>query len=180
MLEIYVPPSEMWSEENAQFIYTRGQTLKLEHSLISISKWESHYKKPFLDSRLSRDEVIYYTKCMTLNSGIDESTYYALTSENVKKIQDYIADPMTATIINEYSNKRASSHEFITSELIYYWMIANQIPFECQKWHINRLLTLIRICTAKQQTGNKMSEKETLNSYRALNKARRAKMKSSG
>lgn len=180
MLEIHVPSSELWSETKLQFIYTNEQTLKLEHSLISISKWEAQYKKPFLNSKLTHDEVIYYTKCMTLNSGVAESVYYCLTTENIKAIQEYIMDPMTATVIHEYGNNQSRSSEFITSELIYYWMIANQIPFECQKWHINRLLTLIRVCSIKQQSNNKMSTKETLNSYRALNKARRARMNSKG
>ena len=180
MLEIYVPPSEMWSEKDMEFVYSKGQTLKLEHSLISISKWESHYKKPFLNGKLKKDEVIYYTKCMTLNSGVEENTYYALTSDNIQKIQEYIDDPMTATVIHEYGNSNSRSSQFITSELIYYWMIANNIPFECQKWHLNRLLMLIRVCSANQQSNNKMSKKETLNSYRTLNKARREKMKSKG
>lgn len=178
MLEVKVEGSEQYNEETNEFIDVKPQILKLEHSLVSISKWESKWHKPFLDNNdKSIEEVMDYIRCMTINS-VSEYVYYALTQDNITAIQNYIDDPMTATTIKSIPGKR--NNEIVTSELIYYWMVALEIPFECEKWHINRLLTLIQICNIKNQPAKNMSKREVMNQNRLLNEARRAKYHTKG
>lgn len=180
MLTITIPATEEYDDAREEFISTEEQTLTLEHSLVSISKWESKWHKPFLSKdEKTREETIDYIRCMTLTKNVDPNVYYALTSDNIKEINDYIEDPMTATWFSD-KHKGPKSREIITSELIYYWMTALQIPFECQKWHINRLMTLIQICSIKSQPPKKMGKKEAMSQQRALNAARRAKSGSLG
>ena len=181
MLTITIPATEKYDEIRGEFIYAKEQTLQLEHSLVSISKWESKWCKPFLDSKRekSNEEVIDYVKCMTLNKNVDESAYLCLTQANIAAINDYIGAPMTATYFSN-TDKGKKNNEQTTSELIYYWMIALNIPFECQKWHINRLLTLIRVCNIKNQPPKKMSKREIMSRNAALNAARRQQMNTKG
>ena len=156
--------------------------MQLEHSLLSISKWESKWCKAFLESREEKtyEEVIDYIKCMTLNKNVSDDVYRCLTQENITAINDYIAAPMTATYFSNNERGKRNSEQ-VTSELIYYWMIALQIPFDpCQKWHINRLLTLIRVCNVKNQPPKKMSKRSTASQYAKLNAARRQQMNSRG
>ena len=181
MLQIVVPEKEYWNELTEEFITTKKQSLCLEHSLVSISKWESKWQKPFISSfneNLGKDEIIYYIKCMTLTQNVDQNVYYSLSNENYKQIYEYINDPMTATTFNERGGKR--SRELITSELIYFWMVQFNIPFECQKWHLNRLLTLIHICSVKNQPQKKRSRKEILADYRRLNEERKKQWNTTG
>ena len=180
MLRIVIPEGQLFNEETEEFVYTKEQTLQLEHSLVSLSKWESKWHKPFLgkDDK-TFDETIDYIKCMTLTPNIDPNTYLFLTKENIKDINDYIGDSMTATTFSENS-PNTRNREIITSELIYYWMIALNIPFECQKWHLNRLLTLIRICNIKNQPSKKRSKSEIMSRNAALNAARRKQLNSKG
>lgn len=178
MLEVKVEGSEQYNEETNEFIDVKPQILKLEHSLVSISKWESKWHKPFLDNNdKSIEEVMDYIRCMTINP-VSEYVYYSLTQDNITTIQNYIDDPMTATTIKSIPGKR--NNEIVTSELIYYWMVALEIPFECEKWHINRLLTLIQICNIKNQPAKNMSKREVMNQNRLLNEARRAKYHTKG
>lgn len=180
MLRIVVPEGEMFNEETQEFITIKEQQLQLEHSLVSLSKWESKWHKPFLGKEeKSFEETIDYIRCMTLNPNVDPNTYLFLSKENIRKINDYIGDSMTATTFNDVNNK-GRSREIITSELIYYWMVSFNIPFECQKWHINRLITLIRICNIKNQSPKKMSKGEIMSRNAALNAARRKQLKSKG
>ena len=180
MLQIKVPASEKYDESKNEFIYTKETTLKLEHSLLSISKWEAKWNVPFLDNReKSREEMIDYIRCMTLNSNVNDDVYYGLSAENHDAITKYINSPMTATTFNDM-NKGTGSYEVVTSELIYYWMVAHGIPFECEKWHIQRLLTLIRICGAKNSSPKQMSRRAILEQNKALNSARRARLHSRG
>ena len=180
MLHIVVPESEVFKPDTNEFILVSRTELNLEHSLVSISKWESKYCKPFFkkDGK-STEELLYYIKCMTLNQKGSDDVYYALTSQNIKEITEYINSPMTATTFSDSSNGRPS-REIITSEVIYYQMIALGIPFECQKWHINRLLTLIKVCNIKNGPQKKMSKAEILSRNASLNAARRAAMNSKG
>ena len=178
MLEVKVEGSEQYNEETNEFIDVKPQILKLEHSLGSISKWESKWHKPFLDNNdKSIEEVMDYIRCMTINP-VSEYVYYSLTQDNITTIQNYIDDPMTATTIKSIPGKH--NNEIVTSELIYYWMVALEIPFECDKWHINRLLTLIQICNIKNQPAKNMSKREVMNQNRLLNEARRAKYHTKG
>lgn len=180
MLQIIVPGTELFDESTESFISTNDTQLKLEHSLLSISKWESRWCKPFLaknkEDVRTNEEMLDYIKCMTLNS-IPTNVYNALTPKNLKEISDYIAHPMTATTVTNL--KKSSNKEIVTSELIYYWMIVCNIPFECEKWHINRLLMLIKVCNAKNNP-EKMNRNDLISRNRALNAARKKALHTRG
>ena len=181
MLQITVPISpEIWDEKNEEFIEPKTASLQLEHSLVSISKWESKWHKPFLSKEPKTvEETIDYIKCMTLTQNVKPEVYDHLSKENIEEINAYIDDPKTATTFSK-DRKSARSREIITSELIYYWMIALNIPFECQKWHLIRLLPLIRVCEVKNTPGKKMSQREVLNQYAAINAANRKRFNTKG
>ncbi len=182
MLEITIPSTEYFDERNNRFIQTREQKLRLEHSLVSLSKWESKWHKPFLNMRADKrtwEETIDYIRCMTITQNVDFDIYYALTEENIKQIEDYISDPMSATWFSNKNNGRPS-REVVTAEIIYYWMIELDIPFECEKWHLNKLMTLIRVCNEKNSSGKKMSKKDIYRQNRALNSARKKKYNTRG
>lgn len=180
MLEIVIPPIEGWDEEKQEFVTTKGATLLLEHSLISLSKWEAKWNKPFLDKNdKTNEETIDYIRCMTLNKNVDPDVYNYISQDNIMKIYEYIQAPMTATTFNTFQ-KKSFDRTIVTSELIYYWMVALNIPFECEKWHINRLLTLIRVCEVKNAPPKKMSKRELMNQYASLNASRRKKYNSKG
>ena len=180
MLRITIPAVEQWDETKQEFISTKEQTLSLEHSLVSLSKWESKWCKAFLTKQEKTfEETLDYIKFMTLTQNVDPEVYKYLTNGNIDAVNQYIEAPMTATYFSEDRTKRIS-REQITAELIYYWMISLNIPFECQKWHLNRLLTLMRICNIKNQPPRKMGSKERLHRQAELNAARRAAMNTKG
>ncbi len=179
MLQIRIPEFEGWDEAKEIFVNKKAQVLNLEHSLVSISKWEAKWHKPFLSKiEKTQEETIDYIKFMTLTQNVDPDVYNRLTNENVLQIRDYIDNPMSATTFKE--DKGTPNREIITSELIYYWMVASNIPFECQKWHLNRLLTLIRICSIKNQPQKKLGKNEILSRNAALNAARKKKLGTKG
>ena len=180
MLKIETPETELWDEYNQRFILVKKQTLFLEHSLISLSRWESNWDKPFLkrNDKKTLGETIDYVRCMTINNNVDPNVYRVLTADNINAINAYVNAKKTATIV--YEDKHRSTGETVTSELIYYWMVSLGIPFECQKWHLNRLLTLIRVCNVKNSPGKKMGRNALLNRYASLNKKRREAMHSNG
>jgi hypothetical protein len=180
MLRITIPAVEQWDEAKQEFIYTKEQTLSLEHSLVSLSKWESKWCKPFLTKQEKTfEETLDYIKCMTITQNVDPEVYNYLTNENIEEINKYIEAPMTATYFSDDKIVK-TSREQITAELIYYWMIALNIPFECQKWHLNRLLTLIKVCNIKNQPPKKRSKKEIMSRNAALNAARRKQLNTKG
>lgn len=180
MFQITVPAKELWDENKGEFIEIEETVLKMEHSLVSISKWESYWCKPFLSrEEKTREEIIDYIRFMTTTPDVDPIIYTCLSNENIEQINKYIEAPMTATYISEAKSGRPS-REQITSELIYYWMIALNIPFECQNWHINRLLTLIRVCNIKNQPQKKMSRREIASRNAALNAERRKRLNTKG
>lgn len=179
MLKILIPGIERYDEENNIFINTDDTIIQVEHSLVSISKWESKWNKPFLTKEeKSIEETIDYVKCMTLTQNVKDDIYDNLTNDNINTISKYIAAPMTATRFNE--NSQEKSNKIITSELIYYWMISYNIPFECQKWHLNRLLTLVRVCDINNQPKKKMSKAEIVNRNRNLNAIRKRQLNTKG
>lgn len=179
MLKIFVPSAELYDERTERFVTVNGRELQLEHSLVSISKWESKWKKPFLDNQVkSRDETIDYIRCMTISQNVDPNVFVCLTDANIEAVNRYIDDSMTATTFK--NSQKKPNRQIITSEIIYYWMIALEIPMECQKWHLNRLLTLIRVCDEKSQPGKKKSRKDIIAENRALNQMRRARTGSRG
>jgi hypothetical protein len=180
VLTITIPGLELFNEVDNEFVETESFTLTLEHSLISLSKWEQFYEKPFLSNNgKSTEEVIEYVKFMCVTRNVPEDVFERLTEENVFEIQRYIDAKMTATWFNEPPGA-PRSRDVITSELIYYWMITFQIPFECEKWHLNRLFTLIRVCNSKQAKPKKMSRAEVVSRQRALNDQRRQQLGTRG
>ena len=180
MLQLTISAVEQWDEQKQEFVHSKGQTLQLEHSLVSLSKWESKWCKAFLSKKeKSFEETLDYIKSMTITQNVDPEVYQYLTNANIDQVNKYIEAPMTATYFLEDKSGR-SSNEQVTAELIYYWMIALNIPFECQKWHLNRLLTLIRVCNLKNKTPKKMNKKEIMNRNTALNAARRQQLNTKG
>ena len=182
MLEIIIPEKEQWDERLEVFVHSDKKVLHLEHSLVSISKWEAKWKKPFISNKeMQVEELRDYIKCMTLTQNVNPEVYDNLTPENFSAVTEYINDSMTATWFTE-NNKHRNNGQAITSELIYSWMVNLQIPFECQKWHLNRLMTLIRVCNESHEdpSKNKMSTRDILNRNRALNEARKAKYHTRG
>ena len=179
MLQLTIPSIEQWDEVNERFVWTKEYTLQLEHSLVSLSKWESKWHKPFLSKEeRTSEESIDYIRCMTITQNVEPEAYKYITSENIKAVTDYIAEPMTATTFHD--EKKGVNREIVTAEVIYYWMVALQIPFECQKWHLNKLIALIKVCEVKNQPPKKMSKKETMSRNAALNAARRRSLNSKG
>lgn len=179
MLSIVVPEREYYDEDKNEFIHSKETTLQLEHSLVSLSKWESKWNKPFLSSKDKTDEeILDYIRCMTITQNVDPSVYLRLSKQNVEQIVNYINLPMTATTFSDRENGKKG--EIITAEIVYYWMISLNVPFECQKWHLNRLLTLIKVCSIKNTPPKKMSKNEILNRNRALNASRRRALGSKG
>lgn len=181
MLEIKVPiGAEGWDEATQEFVEPQTVTLQLEHSLVSLSKWESRWHKPFL-SKINKtdEESLDYIRCMSLTDDIDPDIIYRLTPANITKINEYVGEPMTATTFSNDKSATGKS-EIITAEIIYYWMAELNIPSEYQDWHLNRLITLIRVFTVKNNPGKKMSKRDIYSSNAALNAARRKQFNSKG
>lgn len=181
MLRITVPINdEQWDEMNQVFIEPKEQTLELEHSLVSLKKWEARWHKVFISKKpKTLEETIDYIKCMTLTPNVDPEVYNHLTNENIKEINEYIDDSMTAISFPK-DNKGQNSREPITAEIIYYWMISLGIPFECREWHVNELISLIRVCEIKNKPPKNMSKGEIMRRNSAMNAARRKQLNTKG
>ena len=180
MLQLKIPSSQFYDENTNSFVQTKQQVLQLQHSLLSISKWQAKWKKPFLGKDPhTLPQTINYIQCMTLNKNVDPMCYSLITDSNIASVNQYIQDPMTATWFSK-KNRKAPSRDIITSQLIYYWMVSLQIPFECQKWHLNRLLTLIRVCNQKNAPAKKMRKQDLAKRNQALNAARKQQLHTSG
>lgn len=179
-----IPPEDgLFDSEREEFIHIKPQTIVVEHSLVSLSKWESKWKVPYLTKDpKTPDQVIDYIKCMTITQNVDDSVYLFLTQDNIQDIINYIQDPMTATTFNNRNHGVGNrmSNQVITSELIYYWMISFGIPMNCEKWHLERLMTLIKIFDIENTPKKSMSKSAIYAQNRALNAANRAKFKSRG
>lgn len=179
MLSLTIQEQEFFDEQTSSFTTKPQVQLQLEHSLVSVSKWEAKWNKPFLSREPKTvEETIDYIKCMTLNKNVSDEVYTRLTNGNIGEVTNYIEAPMTATTIR--STNKGGSREIITSELIYYWMIALNVPFECQKWHLNRLLTLINVCNVKNAPPKKMAQHELMARNAQLNAARKKALTTSG
>jgi len=175
MLKITIPSIELYDEVLDEFITSKEQSIQLEHSLVSISKWEAKWNKPFLKKgEKTLEETIDYVRCMTTSQNIDYDVYNLLSAENLRQVKEYIEADMTATTFSNKDNK--VNREVITAEIIYYWMINLNIPFECQKWHLNRLLTFINVCSIKNNPPKKMSKRELASRNSSLNAARKQAM----
>ena len=179
MLQITVPAGTLWDERIEEFVSTKEQMLQLEHSLVSLSKWESKWHKPFLsDKEKTFEETIDYIRCMTITQNVKPEVYLFLTKENVDQIYEYINDPMTATTFNDLDN--TFNREVITAEIVYYWMISLNIPIEFQKWHLNKLITLIKVISLKNAPKKKISKQAYIERMRQLNDARRKELNTKG
>ena len=180
MLQIVIPSSERWDESREEFVYGKEQRIQLEHSLVSISKWESKWHKAFLGKKeKTEQEVLDYIRCMTVTPKVDPSVYQRLSHSNINAVTDYINDQISATYINSPDDESIGS-ETITSELIYYWMISFRIPAEFEKWHLNRLLKLIKICQIKTVPAKKLSPRAILERNIALNEKRKKELNTKG
>jgi len=181
MLTLKIPDQELFNDETQEFVTVKGQVVKFEHSLVSLSKWEEKYKKPFLTKEdKSRRETLDYFRFMTITQNVPDALYITMPNEIYTQLIAYIEDPMSATTFTKVEERRKVNREVITSEIIYYWMIALQIPLECQKWHLNRLLTLINVCNIKNQPKRRMSRAEVLAQNRVLNEQRRQQLNTTG
>lgn len=183
MLEIVLPEVEIWDDNAEEFQFskgTEGKTIQLEHSLISVKKWEAKWHKPFLGKEdKTYKEICDYVRCMTLNHGIPDAAYFPIEPNTLSQIVDYIQDPMTATWFSKEPDQngapRMGKQEVVTAEIIYYWMIALNVPSEYQKWHLNQLLTLIKVLNIKNAPPKKRTKADLLKQHAALNAARHAK-----
>ena len=187
MLLITIPElvDEKYDEENNEFIYTtiaKEETLELEHSLASVSNWESKWCKSFLFTKdKTTEEVLDYIKCMTITPNVDPKIYNRITDDNIRKINEYIDAPMTATTFSDSKRKnKKTNREIITAEVIYYWMVTLNIPFECDKWHLNRLIALVKVCSIKNNPPKKMSQREIMSQNSALNAIRKQQLNTKG
>lgn len=180
MLHLLVKGLEFFDEETNTFSVSDDVELDLEHSLVSLSKWESFFEKPFLSSgEKTPEEILAYVKMMIITPNINDDVILSFSQDNIKEINDYINSPQSATTFGTMPEQRGRG-ETITAELIYYWMVAFNIPFECQNWHINRLFALIRICNIKNSKPKKMGQHEIAARNRELNAKRREQLKTSG
>jgi len=181
-LILHIEPFEGFDSDRNEFVNVKETTLQLEHSLISLKKWEQKYHIPFLDddNNKTSEQWIYYIECMNMTQNVDPNVFRYMSVENIKKVTEYIKDPMTATWFTdtkEQGNKKKK--EVITAEIIYYWMIELNVPIQFEKWHLNQLLTLIRVINVKHDN-TKMGKKEQAMQRSSLNAQRRAKMHSRG
>lgn len=180
MLTLKVPMAEDYNEETGEFVPSQFFTLELEHSLASLSKWESEYEKPFLGEQdKSTEEILGYIVSMTLTEDVPSEVYAKLSDDNIAAVNNYINAKMTATTIHEVAQQRRT-REIITAEIIYHWMVALQIPFETQHWHLNRLITLVRVCNLKNSPPKKVGRKTAAQQQRDLNAARRNQLRTTG
>lgn len=177
MLLVTVPQGEIYDPKTRMFVYTSETVLRLEHSLVSLSKWESRWKVPFLNREHPSEMFDDYIRCMTITQNVDPNVYLVITNDIRKRVKAYIEESQTAAVVNE-AQRLHQSRQFVTSDLIYYWMTALNIPFEpCQKWHLSRLMMLIKIANVENKSGNKMSKADSAKAQHAQNAARRAKRK---
>lgn len=175
MLTIEVVLGEGYDEATNQFVPTNTITLDFEHSLVSLSKWESEFGKPFLsDDKMTPEETLAYVRLMCLTPGVSPDVFLNLSQVEFDKINDYVGRKMTATWFTDHEEKRGRNREVITAEIVYYWMVSLQIPFECQYWHFDRLIALIKVCNIKNQPKKKMTRREMVQHQRSLNAQRRA------
>ena len=177
MLELEVLGEEYFDEKDNIFVTVNDTSLKFEHSLASLALWEEKYEKPFLDSKdKTQEEMFYYIKCMLLTPDISDEIIFGLSEHDIKELISYIESKRTATTFSQTEPKRGNS-EIITSELIYCWMTLYNIPFTCETWNLNRLLTLIRVCGLKSSPPKKMSKRALAEKYHDLNAKRLAERK---
>lgn len=182
MLDITIPATELFIPLKNEFMEIAEQKIVLEHSLVSVSKWEAKWHKPFINPgyQMTLDELYSYIECMCVTKNVPATSLRLITPTDIERIKEYINDPMTATTITTANSSKKKNRKFITNEEIYYMMFSYQIPKECEKWHLNRLMTLLEVFAAKNSSDQKMSKAEIYKQNAQLNAARRAKWNSKG
>lgn len=185
MLKLSLGQIESLDESTNRFVLSDPvAVIELEHSLVSLSKWESKWEKPFMgDNKKTDEQMLDYIRDMTLTPDVPEKHFALLGEREVKKISDYIHAKHTATWFTERPGAPAQAKETITAEIVYYWMIAHNIPVEFETWHLNRLLTLIRVCNEKNDQGKnkkKTPRADLAAQRRALNAQRKAESGTAG
>ena len=177
---IHMKETRLWDEANERFITVPETSFRVEHSLVSISKWESIWHKQFLNKQHNAKELLSYIECMCITQNVPSYIFYCMPSETIKEITDYMTDPMSATVITRVGNRKGGQGPGLTSEVMYYYMFMFNIPKECEKWHINRLIKLIEVFDEMQQPQKKMSAQDTARLYSKINAQRRAALHSKG
>lgn len=182
MLHLRIPERDLWNPVTERFIHVEDTELDLEHSLFSVSKWESKWHIPFHDDRKEKtvEQNIDYIRQMCLTPNVDPNIFYCITEQNAKEITEYIGDTNTATWFNDLAKRKTGKKEIITAEIIYYWMTVYNVPESCQYWHLNRLMTFLRVCAEKSNPDKKKHGIDQAAQRRALNAARRQKYKTRG
>ena len=183
MLTVIIEPSELWDEVNERFIQFKDRiTLELEHSLVSVSKWESKFRKPFLsNNEKSQEEIAGYFEAMIISGEVPENMALRWSDENIIQINEYMSSEQSATTFSETAEQKAAGRsEIVTSELIYFWMVSYQVPIECENWHLNRLFALLRICNIKNTPPKKRSASEIARERREINARRKAELGTTG
>lgn len=181
MLELRIASVELYDEKLEEFFTVPGQTLKLEHSLVSLAKWESKWEKPFLSkNNMTLAEVTDYIRCMTITQNVDPFIFSYVARYHLDEVYKYMELPMTATTFSKNKEPWKGSSEVVTAEIIYYWMTVYNIPIDCQRWHLNRLLTFINVCNIKNQPKKKMPLKELHKRNYELNNKRLAELNTTG
>lgn len=178
-IKITIPETELYDEEKQEFVKIKEQSILMEHSLVSLHKWEQKWHVPYLDTTKTAEQNLDYLKFMTITQNVDPIVYYCIPASEIKRINEYIENPMTATTISNFDTKKKKK-EIITAEIIYYWMIKLGVPVEFQKWHLNSLIMLIEVIGLKESPDKPMSAQAEMAQRRALNRARRAKYNSKG
>lgn len=182
MLELSFPSFEGYDDIEECFFTIEGRVIHLEHSLSSLAKWESKWRVPFMQYEGTEpktiEQMVDYVRCMTLDDDVDPRLYSLVDTKMLNYVIEYINEPMTATWFKETGSRRNRS--IVTAEVIYYWMVTLQIPFECQYWHLNRLLTLIRVCNEKNAPSKKMRKSSQLRQQAELNAKRKAQHRTHG
>lgn len=182
MFQLVIPEKEIYIEELNEFLNVKKTVINLEHSLISVRKWEAKHRVPFLDKKEKNyDEIVDYIRCMTLDRNVDPMIYLFIPTEEYEKIIAYIKEPMTATWFNELSLPEVRGRkEIVTAEIIYYWMVTMNIPVEFERWHLNQLLTLIKVINYKNAPKKKISKRDRMKAEQRINAARREKYNTKG
>jgi len=182
MITITIPDKEYFNENTNEYFIIPGKTIVMEHSLYAIRHWEAKWHKPYLDAKHTFEEGIDYFRFMTITKNVDPRTYYNMSQENVKLLTEYMKDAMTATTFKQIKRrtKTGRKNRLTTCELIYYWMAMNNIPFDCDKWHFNQLMTLIHVCSEEQLPPEKMSQREIFEYNKSINERNRARFNSKG
>lgn len=181
MITLRIKAGQHWDSENEVFVNVPETEIRLEHSLRAVSKWESRHCKPFLGRReWTAGETLDYIRCMCMDEGANPAVFLSLSREQIEAVQKYIDLPMTATWFSNRNQQSANRGSAVTSELIYFWMTSYGIDWQAQDWHLNRLMTLIQVCSEKNKPAKKMPKNQAAARQRALNAARRRKYHTGG